>query len=60
MSVLGGALRQIIPKMVGQNLTNWFELIKPLVEFKLEVNKNIETKLLKRTEIIFSIDPAMY
>ncbi|XP_023325301.1 soluble guanylate cyclase 88E isoform X2 [Eurytemora carolleeae] len=37
VSVLGSALRQIIPKMVGQNLTNWFELIKPLVEFKWEV-----------------------
>ena len=37
VTVLGAALRQIIPKMVGQNITNWFELCKPLVEFKWEV-----------------------
>jgi len=37
VSVLGSALRQIIPKIIGQNLTSWFELVKPLVEFKWDV-----------------------
>jgi len=37
VTVLGVALRQIIPKIIGQNLTSWFELVKPLVEFKWEV-----------------------
>ena len=31
--------------MVGQNITNWFELIKPLVEFKWEVNKKYRNKI---------------
>merc|ERR1719186_279497 len=37
VTVLGIALRQIIPKIVGQSLSSWWELVKPLVEFKWEV-----------------------
>ena len=59
MSVLGSALRQIIPKMVGQNITNWFELIKPLVEFKWEVNKKYRNKIAENIVNIFSSDPAI-
>ena len=48
VTVLGAALRQIVPKMVGQNITNWFELVKPLVEFKWEV-MDFLTQLVKKT-----------
>ena len=41
VTVLGVALRQIIPKIIGQNLTSWFELVKPLVEFKWDVSISI-------------------
>lgn len=37
VTVLGIALRQIIPKIIGQSLSSWWELVKPLVEFKWEV-----------------------
>jgi len=37
VTVLGIALRQIIPKIIGQTLSSWWELVKPLVEFKWEV-----------------------
>ena len=57
--MLGAALRQIIPKIVGQNITNWFELIKPLVEFKWEVIcfKNIKTinELAEESQITWDL-----
>ena len=34
---LGSALRAIIPKIVGEPLSSWWELCKPLVEFRWEV-----------------------
>merc|ERR1719348_1813446 len=37
VTVLGIALRQIIPKIIGKPLSSWWELVKPLVEFKWEV-----------------------
>jgi len=48
VTVLGAALRQIIPKIIGANLTSWFELVKPLVEFKWEV---IESRLNSMFEL---------
>ena len=37
VTILGGALRQILSKTVGQGLSSTWELVKPLVEFKWEV-----------------------
>ncbi len=37
MTSIGVALRQVIPHIVGKKITSYFELIKPLVEFKFEV-----------------------
>ena len=37
VTMLGVALRMIIPKIVGEGLSSWFELVKPLVEFKWDV-----------------------
>merc|ERR1719450_718320 len=37
VTVLGIALRQIIPKIIGKPLSSWWELVKPVVEFKWEV-----------------------
>jgi len=37
VTVLGIALRQVIPKIIGQSLSSWWELVKPLVEFKWDV-----------------------
>merc|ERR1719402_1245444 len=37
VSVLGISLRQIIPGLIGNALNSYFEIIKPLVEFKFEV-----------------------
>ncbi len=36
---MGSALRNCIPQMVGRKLTEYFELIKPLIDFKYEVIK---------------------
>ena len=36
---MGSALRNCIPQMVGRKLTEFFELIKPLVDFKYEVRR---------------------
>merc|ERR1719499_140886 len=37
VTILGSALRQILSKNVGQGLGSFWELVKPLVEFKWEV-----------------------
>merc|ERR1719394_986190 len=37
VTILGGALRQILSKNVGQGLGSFWELVKPLVEFKWKV-----------------------
>merc|ERR1719305_1427974 len=37
VTMLGIALRMIIPKIIGEGLSSWFELVKPLVEFKWDV-----------------------
>ena len=61
---MGSALRNCIPQMVGRKITEFFELIKPLVEFKYEVlfhishiriyHKKVETLKLKSLVTIFS------
>merc|ERR1719150_1565456 len=37
VTMLGVALRMIIPKIIDEGLSSWFELVKPLVEFKWDV-----------------------
>merc|ERR1719412_855065 len=37
VTMLGVALRMIIPMIIGEGLSSWFELVKPLVEFKWDV-----------------------
>ena len=37
VTMLGVALRMIIPKIIGEGLSSWFELVKPLVEFKWDI-----------------------
>ena len=46
--ILGVALRQVIPQIVGQKVTNYFELIKPLIEFKFEI-------IMTRTNNMFEL-----
>ena len=36
VSCIGVALRQVIPGLVGRKVTAYFELVKPLIEFKFE------------------------
>ena len=33
---LGAALRLILPQTIGKKINSYFELIKPLVEFKFD------------------------
>ena len=37
VSCIGIALRQVIPGIVGKKVTEYFELIKPLIEFKFDI-----------------------
>ena len=45
---MGAALRACIPQMVGRKVTEFWELIKPLVDFKYEV---IETRMNSMFEL---------
>ena len=55
VTMLGVALRMIIPKIIGEGLSSWFELVKPLVEFKWDViNSRINSMFeLATQEVIF-------
>ena len=54
--MLGVALRMIIPKIVGEGLSSWFELVKPLVEFKWEViNSRINSMFELATQEVLSL-----
>ena len=48
MTCLGVALRQIIPNIIGEGLSSWWELVKPLVEFRWDV---IQTRLNSMFEL---------
>ena len=45
---MGSALRHCVPQMVGEKLTSFWELIKPLVDFKYDV---IETRMNSMFEL---------
>ena len=36
VSCIGIALRQVMPQMIGKKVTEFFELVKPLIDFKFE------------------------
>lgn len=56
VTMLGVALRMIIPKIVGEGLSSWFELVKPLVEFKWEViNSRINSMFELATQEVLSL-----
>ena len=48
VSCIGIALRQVIPGMVGRKITAYFELVKPLIEFKFE-------NIITRTNNMFEL-----
>ena len=48
VSCMGVALQTVIPKMIHKKITAFFELIKPLVEFKVIPDSNcLHTLVLK-------------
>ncbi|XP_065158756.1 soluble guanylate cyclase 88E isoform X2 [Atheta coriaria] len=52
---IGNSLIVILPDIVGKKLTNWFDLVRPLTEFKFET-------ILNRTNNIFellSVEPVL-
>ena len=51
----GATLRNCIPQMVGKKVTEFWELIKPLVDFKYEV---IETRLNSMFELAPQVPPS--
>lgn len=54
VTMLGIALRMIIPKIIGEGLSSWFELVKPLVEFKWDViNTRINSMFELATQEVF-------
>ena len=58
VTMLGVALRMIIPKIIGEGLSSWFELVKPLVEFKWDViNSRINSMFELATQEVIFLDP---
>ena len=56
VTMLGVALRMIIPKIIGEGLSSWFELVKPLVEFKWDViNSRINSMFELATQEVLSL-----
>lgn len=38
---IGNSLTQIVPDLVGKKITSWFDLVRPLIEFKFTTVKFI-------------------
>ncbi|KAF5301430.1 hypothetical protein FQA39_LY02159 [Lamprigera yunnana] len=52
---IGNSLMVILPDLAGKKLTNWFDLVRPLISFKFET-------ILNRTNNIFellSVEPVL-
>ncbi|XP_059483140.1 soluble guanylate cyclase 88E isoform X2 [Neocloeon triangulifer] len=52
---IGNSLTQIIPDLVGKKITDWFDLVRPLIEFRF-------TTILNRANNIFelvTVEPIM-
>ncbi|XP_017784523.1 PREDICTED: soluble guanylate cyclase 88E [Nicrophorus vespilloides] len=52
---IGNSLMVILPDVVGKKITNWFDLVRPLIEFKFQT-------ILNRTNNIFemvSVEPVL-
>ncbi|KAF2353259.1 hem NO binding associated [Trinorchestia longiramus] len=45
---IGNSLMQILPELIGKKVTEWFDVVRPLVEFKFE-------NILRRTNNIFEL-----
>ncbi|XP_044736954.1 soluble guanylate cyclase 88E [Chrysoperla carnea] len=45
---IGNSLMVILPDLIGKKITNWFDLVRPLIEFKFET-------ILNRTNNIFEL-----
>lgn len=37
---IGNSLMVILPDLVGKRITNWFDLVRPLIAFKFQMVKN--------------------
>ncbi|XP_018319990.1 soluble guanylate cyclase 88E isoform X2 [Agrilus planipennis] len=52
---IGNSLMVVLPDLIGKKITNWFDLVRPLIAFKFET-------ILYRTNNIFelvSVEPVM-
>ncbi|XP_047736437.1 soluble guanylate cyclase 88E [Hyalella azteca] len=49
---IGNSLMQILPELVGKKVTDWFDVVRPMVEFKFD---NMHTQILRRTNNIFEL-----
>lgn len=51
---IGNSLMVILPDLVGKRITNWFDLVRPLIAFKFQmVNREIIIKIKKNKIKIF-------
>lgn len=37
---IGNSLLVILPDLLGKKITNWFDLVRPLIEFKFQTVNN--------------------
>ncbi|XP_065347406.1 soluble guanylate cyclase 88E-like isoform X1 [Cloeon dipterum] len=52
---IGNSLTQIVPELIGKKITDWFDLVRPLIEFRF-------TTILNRSNNIFelvTVEPIM-
>ena len=56
VSCMGVALQTVIPKMIHKKITAFFELIKPLVEFKVNPDSNCLHSLVFKLNVIVRCD----
>ncbi|MPC94259.1 Soluble guanylate cyclase 88E [Portunus trituberculatus] len=53
---IGNSMMQIMPELVGKKLTEWFDLIRPHVDFKFEAVSILSPSLpsFSRSKLVFN------
>lgn len=45
---IGNALLVILPELVGKKITNWFDLVRPLIAFKFQTVSGADVQAICR------------
>ena len=49
---IGNSLMQILPGVIGQKINEWFDVVRPLLEFKFDTVSKLKKYLLRLNQVL--------